>query len=100
MKKLLALILITGSVWAEPTIVKKEVVCDRIEVVLKVFSGAEYQEKPIWLGSGNENEPLNNYSLFVNQETKTWTIIQFNKETACVLGAGEGFNILSKKSYI
>jgi len=27
--------------------------------------------------------------LFVNEETKSWTLIQFDEKIACVLGTGE-----------
>jgi hypothetical protein len=29
------------------------------------------------------------YSLFVNQQTKAWTFIQFDEQVACVLGSGQ-----------
>jgi hypothetical protein len=100
MKKLLALMLITGSVWAEPTIVKKEVVCASAEDIFKTLSSGDYQEKPVWLGAGTENEPLINYSLWVNTSSKTWTIVQFNNKIACVIGTGENFNLLNKRPAI
>jgi hypothetical protein len=98
MKKLLALVLITGSVWAEPTTIKKEVVCDSAEVVFKALSSADYQEKPVWLGAGTENERLINYSLWVNTSAKTWTIVQFNNKIACILGTGEAYTISGARS--
>jgi len=88
---------ITAS--AQPATTKKEVYCDKIETMISILKGRDYEESPIWLGTEKDSKAPN-YSLFVNQETKTWTIIQFNKETACVLGAGEDFIVLSKKSYI
>ena len=32
---------------------------------------------------------MSRYSLFVNEETKSWTLIQFDDKIACVLGTGE-----------
>jgi hypothetical protein len=32
---------------------------------------------------------VSRYSLFVNEETKSWTLIQFDEKIACVLGVGE-----------
>jgi hypothetical protein len=33
--------------------------------------------------------PLPKYSLFVNEQSKSWTLIQFDEKIACVLGTGE-----------
>jgi hypothetical protein len=98
MKKLLSLILITGSVWAAPVEVKKPIICDNTETVLKLLSGGNYQEKPIWLGASDEK--LVNYSLWVNDSTKNWTIVQFNNEIACILGTGEAYTTFGSKKPI
>ncbi len=95
MKKLLSLILVSSSVWAEPFEIKKPVICDKTDTLLKVLSSSNYQEKPIWLGAADEK--LINYSLWVNSSTKNWTIVQFNNDVACVIGTGESYTILSKK---
>ena len=93
----LAFLLAFGSASAEEFVIKKEVLCDKTDVLIPILKGKDFEEVPIWFGKGDAKAP--NYSLFVNSETKTWTFIQFNKEFACVLGSGESFNILSKKPY-
>lgn len=95
MKKLLLMILFSSSVYAEPTTIEKPVICDATEIVFKTLSGKDYQERPIWLASSTEK--LVNYSLWVNASTKTWTIVQFDKNIACVLGVGESYTIIDKK---
>lgn len=95
MKKLLSLILVSGSVWAEPVTIKKPVVCDSTDIILKALIGENYQEKPVWLGASNEK--LVNYSLWVNASTKTWTIVQFNNDIACIIGTGEAYTTMGKK---
>ena len=96
MKHLLSLILLASSaVLAAPFEVKKPLVCDNTETLLKVLSSSNYQEKPIWLGASDEK--LVNYSLWVNASTKNWTIVQFNNDIACIIGTGESYTILSKK---
>ena len=90
--------LVVSVVIAQPVTTKKEVYCDKTETLISVLKGRDFEESPIWIGKEKDSKAPN-YSLFVNQETKTWSIIQFNKETACVLGAGEGFNVPSKKPY-
>lgn len=95
MKKLLLLLLVSNSVWANPFEIKKPVICDKTEIVLKTLSSSDYQEKPIWLGAADEK--LVNYSLWVNPSTKSWTIVQFNNDISCVIGTGESYAILGKK---
>ena len=89
--------LVCLTVVAQPMTTKKEVYCDRTDKLLLILHGEDYEELPIWYGKGDGKAP--NYSLLVNQKTKAWTIIQFNNETACVIGTGEGFNLINKKPY-
>jgi hypothetical protein len=65
---------------------EKTVVCDKTQNVLDVIINGRYQETPMWGGVDDNSR----YSLLVNRETGTWTLIQFTKETACILGTGEG----------
>lgn len=67
--------------------VEKPLICDETSKVLTLLSGSDYKEKPIWWGI-EPNAPLSRYSLFVNDESKTWTLIQFDEKMACVLGTG------------
>ena len=80
------------------TTTKKEVYCDNTDKLLLILQNGEFEEVPIWFGKGDCKAP--NYSLLVNQKTKSWTMIQFNNEIACVIGTGENFNLLDKKSHI
>ena len=80
------------------TTTKKEVYCDNTDKLLLILQNGEFEETPIWFGKGDGKAP--NYSLLVNQKTKSWTMIQFNNEIACVIGTGENFNLLNKKSHI
>ena len=80
------------------TTTKKEVYCDNTDKLLLILQNGEFEEVPIWFGKGDGKAP--NYSLLVNQKTKSWTMIQFNNEIACVIGTGENFNLLNKKSHI
>lgn len=67
----------------EPIIVEKQVVCDKTQTILNSLS-KDYAEKPIWLGQASDSR----YSIFVS-ESGAWTIIQFNKDLACIIGAGQ-----------
>lgn len=89
--------LLIGTAFAQPITTKKEVQCDKTDVMIPVLKGKDFEEVPIWLGKGDGKAP--NYSLFVNVETKSWTIIQFNNELSCVLGSGESYTVLNRKPY-
>jgi hypothetical protein len=80
------------------TTTKKEVYCDNTDKLLLILQAGEFEETPIWFGKGDGKAP--NYSLLVNQKTKSWTMIQFNNELACVIGTGENFNLLDKQPHI
>lgn len=90
--------LVCLTVIGQPMTTKKEVYCDKTEQMIKDLRSQDYQEEPIWLGKEKDSKAPN-YTLFVNPETKSWTIIQFNNDMACVLGAGQGYNMITKKSY-
>ena len=87
---LIILVLIFGFVAAQTISLQKTIGCLSTEVLLLGLSGSDYKEKPIWMGI--ESDPaMSKYSLFVNDDTKTWTLIQFDNTIACVLGTG-GFS--------
>ena len=65
----------------------KPVLCADRDRVIRELTGPKYQEMPVWLGL--ENSSGDRYSLFVNAETGSWTLIQFDEKIACVIGAGE-----------
>lgn len=91
MKKLLAILAIiplltSAQSSSGPITLEKTVVCDKTQNVLDVIINGRYQETPMWGGVDDNSR----YSLLVNRETGSWTLIQFTKETACILGTGEG----------
>ena len=71
----------------ESRTLNKPVLCADRDRVIRELSGPRYQEMPVWLGL--ENSSGDRYSLFVNAETGSWTLIQFDKTVACIIGAGE-----------
>lgn len=100
MKHFLILLATLGvsAAFSQPFTAKKEVQCDKTETLVSLLKGQDYEEAPIWLGKGDGPTP--NYSLFTNAKSKTWTIIQFNKDLACVLGTGEHYVNSSKKPIV
>ena len=88
MKYLLALtLLISSVVGAQPIVIQKPVTCTETKMLLQGLTSSDYKETPLWLGIEPGAE-VSKYSVFVNPQTKTWTIIQFNDKIACVLGTG------------
>lgn len=64
----------------------KPMQCAPAESVFDEFSSM-YGEKPLWVG---KEENSNSYiTLLTNKETGSWTMIQYDSTTACVLGSGK-----------
>ena len=80
--------LVVGIVVAQTVTVQKPLTCAPTSEVVSTLIGSDYKERPIWMGM-EPSTPPSRYSLFVNNETKTWTLIQFDDKIACVLGTGE-----------
>ena len=88
MKYFLGLMLfISSAALAQPLIIQKPVTCTDTKTLLQGLTSSDYKEIPAWLGIEPGAE-VPKYSVFVNPQTKTWTIIQFNDKIACVLGTG------------
>ena len=90
---LLFVMLVIGLVAAQSVTVQKPVECADTKTLFQGLVGSDYKEKPIWWGV----EPgaiVSKYSLFVNEQTKSWTLIQFDEKIACVLGTGEASTLL------
>jgi hypothetical protein len=80
--------LVLGLAVAQSVTVQKPLECADTATLLRGLSGSDYKEKPIWFGI-EPGVTVSRYSLFVNEETKSWTLIQFDEKIACVLGTGE-----------
>jgi hypothetical protein len=66
----------------------KPVECANAKAVIQELISENYQENPVWAGV-QPGAAMLKYSLFVNQQTKAWTFIQFDEQVACVLGSGQ-----------
>lgn len=63
----------------------KPIVCSDLKSVIELVSGPEFEEQPFWSGQG---EAGTKYVLMLNPSTGTWTMVQYDNKTACVLGTG------------
>ena len=73
---------------AQSVTMQKPVECSDTATLLRGLGSSDYKEKPIWWGI-EPSATVPRYSLFVNEQTKSWTLIQFDEKIACVLGTGE-----------
>lgn len=89
-KFLLGVLLLPAVVVAQPVTVEKPVVCEKTEKVIESLQKGQYKENPSWIGYDDKSK----YTLFVNEKTKTWTMIQFNDTIACIIGVGEGSRVI------
>lgn len=83
---ILGVLLLPALAFAQPVTVEKPIVCEKTKLVIEGLQQGEYKEQPIWMGV----DKTSRYSLFANEKTQTWTLIQFNETIACILGTGEG----------
>lgn len=78
----------------QPFTVNKPVFCTDVKSMIEFLSGEDHREVPTWIGKDDSSK----YLLMANEKTKTWTIVQFNDQVACVLGTGTDGSILRLKS--
>jgi len=77
---------------AEPIQINKPVTCEN---TLLIFQALVEQagEKPIWVGKG-DGVDTSRTVILANEKTKSWTIVQFDKNMACVLGSGVSSQVI------
>lgn len=63
----------------------KVIVCDKTEIILQSLM-TQFQEVPQWTGRDLQNGTT--YVLTSNLKDGTWTLVQTDKEIACVIGVG------------
>lgn len=99
MKKLfifLFLLLLTTQIYAQVFEVKKSVACTTIENIEKMLK--QEGEKLLWQAKDIDNGNL--VSIYVNELTSTWTLIESNKKVACIVSVGQGFEIVFKSKFL
>lgn len=74
---------------------QKKVICAPMDKLIEILSSEEFKETPFWIGRdiGESSE----YILFVNERTKTFTILQVMKNYGCIMGMGTESNSLIQK---
>lgn len=64
---------------------RKVMICDKSETIFEKLAN-DFQEYPVW--RGKDVQDGSHYVITVNQESGSWTMVQFMKDIACVLGVG------------
>jgi hypothetical protein len=85
---LAVLCLISSVAGAQVSEYERKFTCGKTKFVLETLTKAA-KEKPIW--SGKDDETETDTVVMVNPTTLTWTIVQYDRDMACVLHSGEGF---------
>jgi len=88
MKKILLILLFVIPNAMAQIRLMKPIICDKTELILEALI-EQGQELPTWIGRG-DGEDTSQTTILVNEKTKAWTIVQFEKGRACVLGSGVG----------
>ena len=95
MKKLLLvapLFCLISSIAGAQVEKQKPILCYPIGQLIKEIK--EIREEPQWTGRSLQGE--SQYLLIVNEKDKSWTLIQFDTVTGCVIGAGAKSKLIFK----
>jgi hypothetical protein len=87
-----ALVLISSVAHAQLSEYERRFTCGKTQFVISALT-RNAQEKPIW--SGTDPQSGTETMILQNTQTLTWTVVQYDQTTACVLQSGIGFRILT-----
>ncbi len=76
---------------AQPFESRKPVLCDDAKTLIRSLT-ENYNEKPIWTARNPVDDTR--FGLFVNEKTKSWTLLQMTPEMACIIGVGQESNLI------
>lgn len=76
--------------------INKKIPCASIEVVMTALASQDINEKPVWIGLDDNKK--SEYALFVNDKTKSFTLIHFTNKVACIVGLGEKSTLIDLSS--
>ena len=87
--------LISSIANAETFQLRKVMICDKSEIIFEKLA-KDFQEYPIWNGKDQQDDSY--YALTVNRQSGSWTLVQFFKDIACVLGVGYDSKLATESS--
>ena len=100
MKKLFTLLFfVVTNAFSEPVYITPTLLCDDTEIIIKKLRET-YQEYPLLVGKAGD-QAGSVMSMWLNPQTKTWTIIASKDKTTCIIGVGENFELLvDRRKYL
>lgn len=87
---LAVLCLISSVASAQLSEYERKVTCGKTKFVIEALTKVA-KERAIWVGK--DEDTGTDTVVMVNPTTLTWTVVQYDKDMACVLHSGEGFKI-------
>lgn len=75
------------------TTLTAQIGCGPFREIVKVLTDQKFKETPLWIGQSEGD--LTSFVVFLNSDDGNWTVLQYYKETACVLGMGRTSNIVN-----
>ena len=95
MKKLtlLLLLILAQPLQAQWVDIQNTVPCGPFRDVVATLTHEKYKETPLWVGQSGGD--VTSFALFTNADTGSWTVIQYHKQLACIMGAGSTSNIVN-----
>lgn len=72
----------------------KTIICGRVNDMVSGLA-QNYGESLLWLASGEGGQ--NNFAMFFNPNTRTWSLIQIHESMACMLGSGQGITVIENE---
>jgi hypothetical protein len=98
MKFLYASLLLISMIPARAEIITNTMPCGETKTVTKHLM-EKFNEAPIILGIASDiaNSVM---SLWINPQTKSWTILATKSDISCVIGVGKDFTILVNQGNI
>lgn len=102
---ILSAVLATSPAIAEPMVFVANQICDTPEAIFEFVM--PYEEEPLFMGTGyvtnnNGDEYSGNTMFLVNQDSGTWTLLNFydNNTMACIIASGYEFSPVTKSNPI
>ena len=85
--------LISSIAHAQLSEYERKFTCGKTQFVISALT-QNAQEKPIWAGADPQTGTQT--TILLNTKTLTWSVVQYDRDMACVLHSGEGFQILTE----
>lgn len=98
-KKSMAFLFCLASTIANAQDVKekqKTVLCASLPRVISIITREPISEVPVW--SGQDGDKKSSYVIFQNSKTGSFTLVQFDDKTACILGEGNSSQLESVRN--